>query len=315
MSDNTHAPQKASLLSNILAIIGFIILCVIIIWGLVHVVGLSRGVFSSLFPKTTPTIIITSPIDTTSGTPTTISWKYTPTAQGSYAFLYQCQDGLQIQTISPNNTISTIPCGAAFRVLPMTTTQGNTVTVVPTSPRDTTTAVPFSIIFIPTTGTQVQGSASIAIRPGSVAVVAPTTPKPQTPVAQPTTRPVTHASHTKTTHKVTPSHTYSAPELAVRIIAIGIIDPITGAFVHRAPTYNDTGAVQFDIANVGGGRTGTWYFSAILPTNPSYTYESPAQQSLSSGDHILNTLQFTQVQNGGVFQVTTNTGKTARVSL
>ena len=57
-------------------------------------------------------------------------------------------------------------------------------------------------------------------------------------------------------------------------------------------------AVQFDIANVGGSPTGTWTFTAQLPTLSGYTYNSPAQISLAPGDHIVNTLRFTQAAQG-----------------
>jgi hypothetical protein len=58
--------------------------------------------------------------------------------------------------------------------------------------------------------------------------------------------------------------------------------------------------VAFDIANTGGSPTGTWYFTAQLPTSQPYTYTSSAQASLAPGDHIANTLRFTGVMSGGL---------------
>src|ERR1700677_3046746 len=102
MSDQ-HAPaasEKPSLLSNILAIIGLIILVIIIVWGLVHLAELSSGWFSSLFANNSAdTIQISAPGDVTSGTPATISWQYSTAATGTYAFLYQCQNGVQFAVI------------------------------------------------------------------------------------------------------------------------------------------------------------------------------------------------------------------------
>ena len=59
-------------------------------------------------------------------------------------------------------------------------------------------------------------------------------------------------------------------------------------------------AVSFDIANVGGTSSGTYSFTANLPTQSGYTYASPAQASLAPGSHVLNTLRFTEAQSGTV---------------
>jgi hypothetical protein len=314
MSDQTHAPQKASLLSNILAVIGFIILVVIIIWGLVHIADLSRGVFGSLFPKATPTIVVNGSADAPSGTPTTISWKYKPTTNGHFAFLYQCQNGVQFETLSASSTASALPCGAASPILPTATAEGASLRVIPFVTNTTNAKVPFSIIFIPTTGVKVQGNSTMTITPGAVL------PKPivQAPAPKPVKHTVIPPKPTNVVHHtpvVQPTRSYSPASLSVHIVAVGIIDPGTGAFVRQAPTENDTAAVQFDIANVGGRSTGTWYFTAELPTYPNaYTYNSPAQRSLAPGDHILNTLKFAP-SSGGTFQVTTTGGKTASVNI
>jgi hypothetical protein len=107
----------------------------------------------------------------------------------------------------------------------------------------------------------------------------------------------------------------SPADLVVHIFAIGIIDPVTGQFINRSPaSSSDMVAVQFDIANIGDVSTGLWHFNAQLPTGAStggyggiqsgYLYTSPAQTPLGPGDHIINTLRFTQIApGGGMFQV------------
>lgn len=91
------------------------------------------------------------------------------------------------------------------------------------------------------------------------------------------------------------------PDLSVHILDIGVIDPATGNFINRAPTSpDDMAAVRFDIANAGGSSTGQWHFSASLPMSPSaHAYQSPAQEPLGPGDHIVNTLRFSPVVSGG----------------
>lgn len=103
------------------------------------------------------------------------------------------------------------------------------------------------------------------------------------------------------------THTQATPaDLSVHVLDIGVIDPATGAFVNRAPTSPaDLAAVRFDIANDGGASTGAWYFSAQLPTATApYRYNSPEQEPLGPGDHIVNTLRFSPVVSlGGIFNV------------
>lgn len=62
---------------------------------------------------------------------------------------------------------------------------------------------------------------------------------------------------------------------------------------------SEISAVKFDIANRGGSSTGTWYFTAHLPTNGVYSYQSPAQMPLTPGSHIENILRFRPVNPAG----------------
>jgi hypothetical protein len=168
-------PQKAKRRpSDILAIIGFIIIGIIIIWGLIHAARLASPWFNSLF--------------------------------------------------TPSTTVNTQP--------------------LPVKPTATTT--------MPT----------------------PVLTQPATPA-----KPV-----------VTPKST-SPADLSVQIMSI------------TADPYGN-GMVQFDIANNGGSSTGVWYFEVNLPTDGGYTYFSPPQKSLAPGDHIVNTLQFSQIsQSGGIVSI------------
>lgn len=182
---------RSRLSANIPALIGFFILVIVVIWGLVHLVALIRPWFSSLVP-TTPKVTVTQSTTTSSSFP-------------------------------------------------------KPVVGAPTRP-----------------GTQ---PAKPAAGAGT-----PTTP----------------------------------PDLSVRILAIGVIDPVSGVFVNRPPTSPaDVAAVQFDISNDGGSSTGAWYFYAQLPTTVSgYPYRSPVQEPLGPGDQVVNTLRFSPIiPGGGLFNV------------
>lgn len=285
-----HGEQKPSILSDALAIVGFIILTIIVIWGLVHLVSLTSSWIGSLFPKHTTGIQVSAPTEAISGDPLTVSWKYTPTTTGSYAVLYQCRTGFQFVTYSANNSYNAIPCGSAFN----TGSASTSIAVIPVLDGTTTTPVSLTVLYIPTgIGAQTTGTATINIHAGSLVMAPATTP------AKTTT--------TTTKAKTTVVHRATGPaDLSVHIVAVGVIDPGTGAFIARTPTSpSDMAAVEFDIANVGNSSTGTYYFQAQLPTQSGYNYQSPAQASLAPGDHVLNTLRFTQVAaGGGTFTVT-----------
>lgn len=53
-------------------------------------------------------------------------------------------------------------------------------------------------------------------------------------------------------------------------------------------------AVKFTIKNIGTNKSGEWRFSASIPTQTAYIYQSPLQQSLNPGDSIDYTLGFDQ---------------------
>lgn len=57
-------------------------------------------------------------------------------------------------------------------------------------------------------------------------------------------------------------------------------------------------AVKFTIKNIGGAYTGTWRFSASIPTKTAYVFKSPVQQSLGAGESIDYVLGFDQASRG-----------------
>lgn len=130
--------------------------------------------------------------------------------------------------------------------------------------------------------------------------------RPSGPVASSLPKPVTTTSIHTSERQVTVGgrqavRTAAPADLSVRILAVGVIDPVTGAFINRAPVSpSEVVAVQFDIVNEGGASTGAWYFDAQLPTaSGGYPYSSPVQEPLGPGDHIVNTLRFSSVVSGG----------------
>ena len=280
---------RASLLSNILAIVGFIILIVVVIWGLVHLAGISRTWLSSLFGGGASAIEVSAPERAVSGVPFDVSWKYNEPVEGTYAFLYQCRSGLQFQTPGPSGNMS-IPCGAAFTLASAT----KEISLTPFLGSDGALDVPVSIVFMPNaTSTdstsspqagagqaaqQAQGSATVTIPPAEAPAPAPA-PEPPAPTPSPVPAP--------------PPVARTPADLSVRIVSV------------TSDGYGN-GAAVFDIANVGGSSSGAYHFSASLPTRSGYAYTSPAQSPLAPGSHIVSTLRFSQAVSG-VFTVSITT--------
>lgn len=278
---------RPSFFSNLIAIVGLILLIVIVIWGLLHLAGLSQGWFSTLFNTGGPKVTVTAPAKVTSGEDFTVTWKYSSSEKGNYAFVYQCKNGLQIKSGT-----NIIPCGNAFTVGTQTT-----LTLTPTLITSiASTSVPISVAFLPsaTSSKMVQGAATIIVENVTVNPAA----TPPVTVPPPAATPPASQTSVQTAPK-TPA------DLSVRIIAMGVIDMNTGMFVNRPPvSSNEIAAAQFDISNIGGSTSGTYYFSANLPTIGGYVYNSPAQTPLAPGDHMINTLRWSQSQPTGTFTVT-----------
>lgn len=307
---DTQNQQAPGLLANILAVAGFIILIVIIVWGAYHLLRLTGSGISSLYSRLSgggDSIALSVPSSAvTSGKTLPISWKYTPNENGSYAFLYQCKAGFRFDITTPSGATNAVPCGNAYTV-------GNNtaITLTPTLTGTTTIDIPVSVVFMPSATTskeRPQGTATIRIASATAGTPTPTTGGSGTKT--PTTGTIPKTPTTPTPRVVGPA------DLSVQILAVGIIDPMTGAFVARAPmSPNDIAAVKFDIGNNGGTATGAWHFTVQLPTNPAYTYQSPVQASLAPYGHIENTLRFRPMNTtGGVVNVMVDTGNMVRES-
>lgn len=277
----THSTQttmreepRPSVYSSVLAIVGFVILIVIVLWGLFHIISLASPFFTSLFnSRNSASIQVTAPASVTSGESFALRWKYSAAEKGTYAFLYQCNNAFYFGIPRAEGAQNFIPCGTAFTI----PTTDNMITVTPILRGTASTSVPVSIIFMPhaTTSKQAQGSATIVVLPPVAPIVE--RPEPVTPIA--TVKPRIPA--------VQQPRTLTPADLSVRIMGVNVDS-------------SGMAVVEFDIKNEGGAPSGTYYFQAFLPTQSVYTYNSPLQSSLGSGDHVVSTIRFTQAVAGTV---------------
>jgi len=282
--------QSPGLLANILAVAGFIILIVIIVWGAYHLLRLTGSGVTSLFSRfgNNGEITVTVPnAPVPSGKTFPVSWKYTTNEGGTYALLYQCKSGFRFDATSPSGATAAVPCGNAFTV-----GNNSSVTLTPMLSGTTTIEVPLTVVFMPaatSSAERPQGTATVRVAAGTNGSTQATT----------NTNTGSNTSGTNTNTPPVTTQPASPADLSVRILAVGVVD-VYGNFVQRAPMNPDEiTAVKFDIGNNGGKATGNWYFSVQLPTNPAHTYQSPMQASLAPQAHIENILRFRPVNQGG----------------
>ena len=146
-------------------------------------------------------------------------------------------------------------------------------------------------------------STTISFGDGSTTPTTAATTTPSKPVV---TKPAAPSAGTKTTTTITVGTTtqpvaYSGlGDLAVNLDTTGYLTTnTTDSFVASTTVpHGDNAAVRFTIKNVGTNWSGTWTFSASIPTYPAYTFVSQPQQSLAPGDSIDYTLGFNQATTG-----------------
>jgi hypothetical protein len=171
---------------------------------------------------------------------------------------------------------------SSLSVVPTTTPATTLIFGTPTAPMGTPTAPAAGSAN--TTGTTQTTSAS----------------KPATATNAPTGEKTTTASPVNGTATAEPAKLSGLGDLAVSVTTTGYLTTTsTDSFVASTTVpHGDNPAVRFTIKNVGTNYSGTWTFTASIPTYPAFTFTSQPQQSLAPGDSIDYTLGFNQATQG-----------------
>lgn len=133
--------------------------------------------------------------------------------------------------------------------------------------------------------------------PATLPVASSTEPAVPKPVI--TQRPAPQPTLIRVPATTTPA-LYGLPDLTVKVTAVGYLaSNSTDTFVVSAVVPdNERPAVKFTITNSGTNTAELWKFSAVIPTSPSFTYRSTAQQALKPGDSIDYVLGFDRARSG-----------------
>mgnify|MGYP001579667849 FL=1 len=336
---NNGTSRVASGATKALAVIGFLAILVVGMWGGASIAtnvpatlkSIAAAIVSmtSIFVPASETITVTaSDYAPTSGSPVTVSYTHdSRSVVGSYVFRYSCANGLVVTSVQ-NGAEEQIYCNVPFHFIPT----GTALTVTPVSKTDKFVDLEIFIDFVPNgastptvTGTTVITVENTELTGSSGTLGGGTVPTPTTPTTPtPTTPKPTQPTAGTPTTVITPistipgSNPNGTVDLAGRIIEVGIVDNATGAFTASStPTRTPQGgrvAVRFAIENIGTKTSPTFVFNAVLPTFPGHVYSSPNQIALNPGDRIEYTIGFDSFAQASSAEFTLNIDPTNSVN-
>mgnify|MGYP001607333246 FL=1 len=143
-------------------------------------------------------------------------------------------------------------------------------------------------------------------------------PAPSATVTTTNLPPKTGAKTEKTFVYYSTGPTASDPQgvidLLPRILEVGFVDKNTTVFTaSSSPSADLRIAVKFEVINDGTKASGSWSFSAVLPTMPLYIYSSDTQQPLLPGEKIEFVIGFDSVERKKDGEFIVNVDPTSRV--
>lgn len=228
------------------------------------------------------------------------------TTPGSYVFSYGCTDGVAID-LKDGNGERSISCDTNYNLGDV-----NTVSLSIDSEKERYVDIPYKLAFLATNDLEPRASddailtvVNNRIQSGNTEETTTNpevvTPAPEvvvtTPVVAPTpTTPSTPAPTTPGTPTYTQEFTYEIPvsnpngrtDLATKFLNIGKI--VNNKFVAQAVDNDTSGAVQFEVKNIGTKTSEKWSYTISLPGGT--TYESPTQNALKPNERAVITIGF-----------------------
>jgi hypothetical protein len=291
--------KEAELKKNILRTIISIAVVIFIIFAIVLMVkflpsifGSFGSTFSKKSTKPEQLVLTVTPNPVTYPNPVTITIDHqnkVASATGAYSFSYGCLTDFYFEVPHASSTPADIlSCDKTIY-----TASSSPIILNPVLTKGTEASIPFVLTYTKlgasTTTTSISATTTISVHASGTQVI-PTTPTQITPIS---TEQKTITVPTTTTTKTVYRPVNSSPDLSVKILSVSQAIPGQRVFA------------RIQVANVGGGITGTWTLSANLPSTITPFYSTSAQMSLSSGQIATYTIAFTfNPQNGRQINVT-----------
>lgn len=278
---------------RVVAVIGLIAVLLLGAWGIIQLAfGIPTffsnvtnfgGIFNREPAKEALTVSVPTAVLSERAFP--VTWKHNnKSGEYSYTISYSCVEGVSITAPLPNGSGQKIACNTPFNYLNATSSSPLIANLTGTSPKSVTVTVAATklssgiITATASSTTSVNPLSKTATSTSTTGTKKPTTTKPSTQTGS-------NGSYVPSGRT---TNLYGLPDLAVRITNPGSVR--NGSRV----------ALQFVVENVGTNVSpSNWSFTAALPYNPTYTYQSAGQQALYPGDKIVYTLGYDAIGTQG----------------
>jgi len=313
---NQVPEEKKDSMTKTLAILGFLAIIILIVWLAVKVVALIPGAFSSLASiadsvynrNTNNELVVTTENSiVNAGESFVISWNKM-SGEGSYAFEYECKNGVTLDIRRRDGGVQNVDCGEFIDL-----NDAAEINVLINAKTQRFTDVEYSVTFAREGAENIVGDGIITVVnasiPTGVTVVDETdtetepaqneTEQSATPTPTPTT-----STPTVGTPTVVTNYIYKIPEsdpkgkIDLQVTHLGVGTMKNGVFTPMAKLEQDvSGAVRFEIKNIGTKTSDSWSYKAELPSDISY--ESGSQKALKPNERVVVTLGFDGITRTG----------------
>ncbi len=299
---------------NIFAILGFVAILLAGLWATTQLVKQISN-FSldfnkpsiNLFGKNDKLTLINNGKIAVSGAVTELQWglgkKAKESKDAQIILSYKCTKGVYIKIPSDTdeNEYKVLPCNSPYSMSANT----SVLPIIPVLTGIDIAELKYELRYVPKDDLKqkiqsVQGALQITKTGDEIPAPKESLPTKQeqaqnTPKSTPevntkktstTDKPTTYSRIVRTVVPVRTSNPLGLPDLTVSITNIS--------------TNNDTGltTVKLDVTNQGTKLAENWTLSAVLPTDPAYTYTSTPQQVLYAGERAKMILTFNKTKTG-----------------
>jgi len=253
--------------------------------------SLSAALYSIFVPAENATMTADKNI-VSSGEDFTISFKRGDTAiDGLFTISYVCNTNVSFLSVEAKG-LKKVDCDTKYYLLE----NENSITLRPSS-NESVVRLNIEGAFENNTTQKIEtiGVVRMTIKNDAVGTVVTPVIPPKATTTQNTNPPFIPSQPAP----VQPTY-YGKPDLATRILQVGLLANNNSTVLISNQTqfnYSDMVGIKFEVRNDGDTNTGSWYFTASLPSASTPNYTSPMQISLKPGDSIIFTLGFGSLKN------------------
>ena len=302
--------EQKTALTKTFAIVGFIALLIFVVWLAVQLVSIVPSAFSSLasladsvynYDKNQELVVSTGNSVVNAGESFTITWTQMR-SDGTYSFSYKCTEGVALDAKNSEGEVVSLACDT-----PLDLQGATSLDVLIASEKTRFVDVPYTLTFTKSNDSENQLSTSKTITivnatiPTSGVIVKNDAPDPivTKPVAapKPVYVPPTTTTVSKVVYKAPVSNPNGVIDLQISNLKVGTLTSGKVFVPSKTLDEDKTGAIQFEVTNIGTKTSGVWSYGAHLPSDITYT--SPLQVVLKPQERAIITLGFEGIDAKG----------------